>query len=165
MIPYAKFSSLTLLEFCPKYPSYSYDADEHGDLMVEEIRGIQFFRHARVASGTLFIEIDLLDHSIDVGTAILDRIGIPLTRKSTLAEVIGLLGQPTSTQVDPERDYDSFRIARYEFTIPQPDGYKVSCSWLYPGNVGRQPPLRVQELTLWAVRVERSDLASFPWQS
>ena len=133
--------------------------------MVEEIRGIQFFRHSRVPSGTLFIEISLLDYSTDVGPSILDRIGIPLARKSTLAEVIGLLGQPTFSKVDTERDYDSRRVEHYEFTVQPPNGYKVSCIWLHPGNVGRLPPLRVKELTLCDVRVERSDLASFPWES
>lgn len=165
MISHAAFSSPTLLEFCPEDSSYTYEEDEHGDLLVEEIRGIQFFRHSRVPSGTLFIEISLLDYSTDVGPAILDRIGIPLTRKSTLTEAIGLLGRPTFSKVDPERDYDSFRTDNYEFTVQPPSGYKVCCTWLHPGNVGRQPPLRVKELTLCHVRVERSDLASFPWES
>lgn len=165
MISHAAFSNLTLLEFCPEDSSYTYEEDEHGDLLVEEIRGIQFFRHSRVASGTLFIEIDLLTHAPELGPTILNHIGIPLTRKSTLSEVTKLLGEPTSVKIDPERDYDSLRLENYEFIFEAPDGYKVCCTWLHPGNVGRLPPLRVKELTLWAVRIERSNLASFPWEA
>lgn len=163
MISHSEFSALRLSEFCSADPLYGDEADEHGDLLVESIRGIEFFSHARVKSGTLFIEIDLLDHSTDAGPAILSHIGLPLTRQSALSEVAALLGPPASTKLDPDRGYDYFRSDRYGFVVPDPNGYKIFCTWLHPGSVGRYPKLRVASLSLWAVRIERSDLSSFPW--
>jgi hypothetical protein len=164
MISHAEFSDLTLLEFCLSDPSYAYEEDEHGDLMVETIFGIEFFRHSRVASGTLMIRIDLLISSNDVGPAILSRLGIPLTRRSTFSDAVAFLGKPVKSKIDPDRGYDYFRTDHYNFRVQPPGGYDIFCSWLYPGTVGRIPPLRgLEELSLWSVGIDRSDLNSFPW--
>src|SRR5262245_62089474 len=98
MIRHAEFGALRLKPFCKGDSLYADEDDEHGDLIVESIRGIEFSRHARAKSGTLLIYIDLLDHSTDVGPAILLHLGLPLTRRSALPEVIELLGTPVSTK-------------------------------------------------------------------
>src|SRR5205823_2736549 len=126
MISHAEFSALTLLEFCPSHPAYRYeDAEQNGDLMVEEIFGIKFFRHSRVASGTLMIRIGLLDNSADAGPAILSRLAIPLTRSSTLSDAVALLGQPVEAKISPDRGYDYFRDDRYTFVVADPNGYEI----------------------------------------
>jgi hypothetical protein len=162
MITHKKFAALRLKKFCNGDSLYGDEEDEHGDYLVESIRGIQFFRHAQVESGTLIICIDLLDHSTDAGPAILQQAGLPLTRRSSLSDAVELLGQPVRSKVDPDRGYDFFRSDTYGFVTPPVDGYDITCTWLHPGKVGRPDPLRVTELFLWAVRIERSDLSSFP---
>ena len=163
MITHSAFLALRLAEFCASDPLYTDDADEHGDLFIESIRGIDFRRHCEVESGTLIVDIDLINFSTDVGPAILSRIGLPVTRRSTVADVIGLLGEPASSEIDPDRGYDYLRVERYEFTVPDPDGYEVSCTWLHPGSVGRHQALRTAEMLLWGVQIRRSDLKKFPW--
>jgi len=163
MISHREFAQLRLFNFCPSNPGYRDEKDEHGDLQVESLRGIEFYQHARVKSGTLFICIDLLDNLTDAGPIILSHIGLPLTCKSSLPDVTALLGGPVMSKVDPDLGYDYFRADYHQFNVPDPSGYKVTCTWLHPGKVGRYPALRVEELSLWAVRIERTDLASFPW--
>jgi|SRR5688500_7578985 len=163
MITHSEFAALRLKEFCAGDPLYSDEEDEHGDFIMESIRGINFGRHARVESGTLIIYVDLLDHSTDAGPAILQRVGLPVTRRSTLVEVVEVLGAPVRSKIDPDRGYDFFRSDLYEFVTSSENGYDITCTWLHPGQVGRHEALRVKELSLWAVRIARSDLASFPW--
>jgi hypothetical protein len=163
MITHSEFAALRLKEFCAGDRLYIDEEDEHGDFIMESIRGIDFARHSRVESGTLIIYVDLLDHSTDAGPAILQRVGLSVTRRSTLPGVVELLGEPVRRKIDPDKGYDYFRSDRYEFVTLSENGYDVTCTWLHLGQVGRHEVLRVKELSLWAVRIARSDLASFPW--
>jgi hypothetical protein len=84
MITHSEFAALRLKEFCAGDRLYIDEEDEHGDFIMESIRGIDFARHSRVESGTLIIYVDLLDYSTDAGPAILQRVGLSVTRRSTL---------------------------------------------------------------------------------
>jgi len=165
VILHSKFSALRLLDFCKAAPDYREWEDDSEEVLTESIRGVDVYRHAKVKSGTLGVYVDLLDcgDSPEVGPSILKHVGFPVRRATTYSDVVAVLGQPKSSRLDPDRGYDNFRSDFYTFGIPAPDGYEVSCSWLYPGSVGRHQPLRVSELSLWNVRIQRDDFYSFPW--
>ncbi len=165
MIPHSKFSTLRLSALCPKADDYREWEDDGQEMLTESIRGVDVYRHAKVKSGTLGVYVDLLDcgDGPEVGLSILRNVGFPVSRATTYSDVLAVFGQPQSSRLDPDRGYDYFRSDFYTFVVPAPDGYEVCCSWLHPGSVGRHQPLRISELSLWNVRIQRDDFDSFPW--
>jgi hypothetical protein len=165
MISHSQFSVLRLSDFCAADGDYREWEDDRQEVLTESIRGVGVYRHAQVDSGTLGVYVDLLDYgeNLETGLALLRQVGFPVTRTTGFPEVVALLGQPSSSRLDPDRGYDYPRSDFYKFVVPAPNGYLVCCSWLYPGSVGRHQPLRISELSLWNIRIERDDFDSYPW--
>jgi hypothetical protein len=163
MIARDQFSRLRLREFCPGDTLYADEADEHGDFFCESIRGIDFARPVPCPDDTFIIDIDLLDHSTDAGPAILARLGIPLSRKSTIDDITAMLGQAAESRSHKSDAPSHLQTESYDFCVGGDSGYNITCTFLEPGARDVLPCYQVSTRSLWQVRVARSDLHSlFP---
>jgi hypothetical protein len=92
MIPLSEFQKLRLRPFCAADHLYCEECDEHGDYIVESIRGIWFFRPTRADKITCTISLDFRDNSTDCCDEILSALELPLRRDDIPQEVDQKLG-------------------------------------------------------------------------
>jgi len=160
MIDHQEFGKLRLAMFCADDRLLAEEVEEHGDLVIESIRGIWFGRPVARPSETYIVDIDLLDFSTDAGPTILARLGLPLTRNSTSREVVRLVGEPSSVATHKPDNYIRMSIGTYQCATKEGGGYKLGFSFLNPGGFHTLPCYEVATRSLWQVRIERSGFES-----
>jgi hypothetical protein len=92
MISLKEFKKLRLRPFCLTDQLYSEEREEHGDYVVESVRGVWFFRPTQEDDDTCTISLDFRDNSTDCCDAILAALGLSLRREDTPEEVDQKLG-------------------------------------------------------------------------
>lgn len=131
MIPHSKFAELRLSQFVdPRGISPLTDWEFLDRLWVGEAIGFSEWLCPQESPDSLgSLALDLEDLPQEVVADVLSRIGLPLHRGMTLAEIKPVLGNPARS--------DSFvpdRIS-YNFTLAGPDPYDVFCTVLSDGGL------------------------------
>ncbi|WP_069963057.1 hypothetical protein [Lacunisphaera limnophila] len=125
MISIPQLAELRLRQFCPEDALYSEEPEEHGEFLVESIRGIWFLRPVSDPQATCTASIDFDDVSTDCGHAILSALSLTITKRDGPDDVTRKLG------VAPEyiQEVRSIDSVIYAYRL---GGLIIACSFHRP---------------------------------
>lgn len=97
---YKQFGRLRLRPFCPSDELYGEDIDEHGQFILEQIRGAWFARWRKRPDELFVITLHLNDCSTDIAPLLFPVLGLRLEAGLSRAETDALLGTPHWQRAD-----------------------------------------------------------------